>query len=381
MRAGLDYNNNDFIIDNGTTVRLRITKASGAVTSGALGAGVVHASAAGLLSRSAVDLATDIIGTLAVSNGGTGVASWTTGQLVYAINATAIGGLNDVATGNVLISGGVGVAPSYGKVGLTTHVSGQLPAANGGTGLSSLGTGIATWLGTPSSANLAAAVTDETGSGALVFANSPSINSPAVTGAPTFISDTYVAVQRLTGSPAGGGGMLAFRDQTAAVVMRCGISFLNNDWFVDDGTTPRLTVSRSTGVVTLANGLAGVTTNSNAAAGIVGEYISSSIASGSAVSLTTGVSANVTSISLTAGDWEVYGQGFRRPAGGAAVCRALTAGISHEFDNTLPTAPGAGAIALISGVTTSVVASSCLLELQNFSQWHDNCVSGCSERI
>jgi hypothetical protein len=34
-----------------------------------------------------------------------------------------------------LISGGVGVAPSYGKIGLTTHISGTLPVANGGTGL------------------------------------------------------------------------------------------------------------------------------------------------------------------------------------------------------------------------------------------------------
>jgi hypothetical protein len=53
--------------------------------------------------------------------------------------------------------------------------SGTLPVARGGTGITSLGTGIATFLGTPSSANLAAAVTDETGTGALVFAASPSL--------------------------------------------------------------------------------------------------------------------------------------------------------------------------------------------------------------
>ena len=39
-----------------------------------------------------------------------------------------------MATGNALISGGVGAAPSYGKIGLTTHISGTLPIANGGTG-------------------------------------------------------------------------------------------------------------------------------------------------------------------------------------------------------------------------------------------------------
>jgi hypothetical protein len=41
--------------------------------------------------------------------------------------------LAGVATGNALISGGVSTAPSWGKIGLTTHVSGILPVANGGT--------------------------------------------------------------------------------------------------------------------------------------------------------------------------------------------------------------------------------------------------------
>ena len=65
---------------------------------------------------------------------------------------------------------------------LTTGVTGTLPVANGGTGITSLGTGVATFLGTPSSANLRSAVTDETGSGSLVFATSPTIDSPSITG-------------------------------------------------------------------------------------------------------------------------------------------------------------------------------------------------------
>lgn len=51
--------------------------------------------------------------------------------------------------------------------------------------------------------------------------------------------------------------------------------------------------------------LVGTTTNDNAAAGNVGEEITSNIILGSAVSLSSTVSANLTSISLTAGDWEV----------------------------------------------------------------------------
>lgn len=48
------------------------------------------------------------------------------------------------------------------------------------TGISGLGTGVATWLATPSSANIAAAVTGETGSGALVFGTSPTLGQPVI---------------------------------------------------------------------------------------------------------------------------------------------------------------------------------------------------------
>jgi hypothetical protein len=72
---------------------------------------------------------------------------------------------------------------------LTTGVTGTLPVENGGTGITSFGTGIATFLGTPSSANLAAAVTDETGTGVLVFATSPTLTTPNI-GAATATSIT-----------------------------------------------------------------------------------------------------------------------------------------------------------------------------------------------
>jgi hypothetical protein len=53
--------------------------------------------------------------------------------------------------------------------------------------ISGFGTGVATFLATPSSANLASAVTDETGTGALVFANTPTLVTP-VLGAATATS-------------------------------------------------------------------------------------------------------------------------------------------------------------------------------------------------
>ena len=63
---------------------------------------------------------------------------------------------------------------------LTTGVTGTLPVANGGTGITAFGTGVATFLGTPSSANLRSAVTDETGTGALVFASTPTLVTPVL---------------------------------------------------------------------------------------------------------------------------------------------------------------------------------------------------------
>ncbi len=118
--------------------------------------------------------------TLVATSGGTGQSSYAVGDILFASTSTALSKLADVATGSALISGGIGVAPSYGKIGLTTHVSGTLPVANGGTGITSLGAGVATFLGTPSSANLAAAVTNETGTGALVFATSPTLTTPNI---------------------------------------------------------------------------------------------------------------------------------------------------------------------------------------------------------
>jgi hypothetical protein len=58
-------------------------------------------------------------------------------------------------------------------------------------GITGLGSGIATFLATPSSANLLAAVTDETGSGSLVFGTAPTLSTPALSG-PTFSTSATV---------------------------------------------------------------------------------------------------------------------------------------------------------------------------------------------
>lgn len=69
-------------------------------------------------------------------NGGTGNGSYAVGDTLQATGAGTLTRVASVATGNAWISGGVTTANTWGKIGLTTHISGILPLANGGTNTS-----------------------------------------------------------------------------------------------------------------------------------------------------------------------------------------------------------------------------------------------------
>jgi hypothetical protein len=144
-----------FVYYNGTDyVKVASSVADGVAT--------IDFGSTGLTPNTATSGAVTVAGTLAVANGGTGLTAGTSGG-VLAYTATGTLASSAALTANALvIGGGAGVAPS------TTTT----------------GTGVLTFLGTPSSANLAAAVTDETGSGALVFATSPTLVTP-VLGTPS----------------------------------------------------------------------------------------------------------------------------------------------------------------------------------------------------
>ena len=85
------------------------------------------------------------------------------------------------------------------------------------------------------------------------------------------------------------------------------------------GITGALTVSTTLGVTGTitpgqTTGIVGTTTNNNAQAGSVGEYIEATAANNS-VSLTTAITSDIVSISLTAGDWDIFGMVMYTGAG------------------------------------------------------------------
>ena len=91
-------------------------------------------------------------------------------------------------------------------------------------------------------------------------------------------------------------------------------------------STGRFTTLTATSTITPSStsGIVGTTTNDNANAGSVGEYIT---ATAGPVSLTTATNANVVSISLTAGDWDVWGA-FNYSAAATTTTSSMQAGIT-----------------------------------------------------
>lgn len=126
-------------------------------------------------------LTTGVTGVLPAANGGTNCSAATVTCFNNITGYTAAGSTGTTST-NLVFS----TSPTFITPVLGTPTSGTLTNATGlpiSSGVSGLGTGVATFLATPSSANEAAALTDETGTGADVFAGSPTLTGTVTAAA------------------------------------------------------------------------------------------------------------------------------------------------------------------------------------------------------
>jgi len=276
------------------------------------------------VSWDAVTLSTsDITGTLAVANGGTGVTSST-------------------GTGNVVLSNSPTlVTPALGTPasGTATNLTG-LPIS---TGVSGLGTGVATFLGTPSSANLASAVSDETGSGALVFANSPTLVTPAL-GTPSALVGTNI-----TGTASGltAGNVTTNANLTGAVTSVGNATSLGS--FTSAQLLGALTDETGTGSAVFATSPTLVTP-------ILGTPTSATLTNATGLPIATGVSGLGTGVATalavnvgSAGAPVVNGGALGTPSSGTVT--NLTGTASININGTV------GATTPTTGAFTTVAAS------------------------
>lgn len=88
------------------------------------------------------------------------------------------------------------------------------------------------------------------------------------------------------------------------------------------------------------NSITGTTTNDNAVAGTIGEFVSSTVLVGSAVGITSNTATDITTISLTAGDWDVWGAVAFSVATGTIP--TTLAGWINTISATFPTLPNGG---------------------------------------
>ena len=194
-----------------------------------------------------------------------GVATATSGD-VYVADGAGSGSWDPLEGTEVASTGETGGTKFLREDGDNT-CSWQAVAIS--TDVSGLGTGVATFLGTPSSANLISAVTDETGTGALVFATSPTLVTPAL-GTPASGD-----LSNCTNFPMQYGGMVVTDDTVA--IGSIGTTPAKLTAFTDDspnnGVTPDSTTDNDLTVTVAGDYLISFTiTFSTVAAGDAGIY-------------------------------------------------------------------------------------------------------------
>ena len=265
------------------------------------------------------------LGTITYAYGGTGLTSYTAGDIIYASAANTVAKLAIGTSGQRLVVAGglpswatdttVGTVTSVGFTGgiitvatPTTTPAFTIAGTSGGIPYFSNGT---TWA---SSATLAAGSL-VLGGGAGVTPATTTTGTGVVTalGVNTGTAGAFVVNGGALGTPSS--GTVTNLTGTASININgtVGATTSNTGAFTTITASSTITPSQTSGIV-------GTTTNNNANAGSVGEYVSSNVLSGSAIAISsTGAVVDVTSISLTAGDWDVAGIVFAPVASGTIV--------------------------------------------------------------
>ena len=351
-----------------------------------------------------------VAGTLPAAAGGTGQSSYAVGDVLYASTTTALSKLADVATGNALISGGVGVAPSYGKIGLTTHVSGTLAVGNGGTGAttltlngviygngtsaagitaagttgqvliattsgapswgsvpttaavtsisfgstgltpSSATTGVVTVAGTLAVANGGTGVTTSTGSGANVLGTSPSLTTPTIGGGGANFSGSTSGTTNFKAAAAAGTTTITMPATTGTMALTSDIPTVNNGTLTMNVSGTGLSGSQTFTANQSSAATFTVTsnaTNANTASTIVARDASGNFSAGT---ITATLSGNAT----TASNGGVTSATAVAGTGISVTGITTTGAATHTITNTGVTSIVAGSNITISGATGAV---------------------------
>lgn len=192
------------------------------------------------------------------------------GDIFTADTTSTLAKVADVAVGNVLLSGGVGVIPAWGKVTLSSHVSGVLPAVNGGTGVANTGT-------ITTAANI------------------------SFTGAGSFITGGFTLTIPATGTA----GLLGTIQTWSAANTFSAITTVSNTTNASNATTGALVVGNGTSATSVAIGGGNVY-----AGGAANRFASGNVAaSGTTLQVTKG------SLATSGNDWGILASTTVAPGG------------------------------------------------------------------
>lgn len=340
--------NGQLLIGNGTGYTLStLTAGSGvSITNGAGSIGIsvnlgsvvtsFSAGSTGFTPSTATSGAITLGGTLNAGAGGTGLASYSIGDIIYASGATTFAKLSDIATGNALISGGVTTAPSWGKIGLTTHVSGTLPIANGGTNATAVATAGAVAYGTGTAYAFTAAGT--TGQ----------VLTSAGAGTPTWSTPTTGTVTSVSVVSANGlAGTVATQTTTPAITLSTTVTGL----LKGNGTA----ISAATSGTDYAPATSGSSIlYGNAAGGFSNVTIGTGVSFVAGTLSATGSGGTVTSVTGTA---PVVSSGGTTPAISMPAATTSVNGYLTSTDWNTFNGKGSGTVTSVSGTAGRITST------------------------